>query len=616
MGAHLVSDTPISEYALLSDCHSAALLTSKGSIDWWCVPRFDSPSLFGRILGAGAGHFSLGPVAGGETDRRYLDDTLTVETVTRNEHGVLVTMDALGMAEATRGHDLGKNSPHRLLRKVTCVSGQVELEIHYVPRPEYGLTIPIMKHVDGGVVAAGGPVTSVLSTSVTLSIDNGCATGTVVLDAGDCVGFAVEYRSSWQPRPAVLSSEQVVAQLEDTNEAWRSWAAVHHRYDGPFAEAVNLSGRVLQALTYVPTGAIVAAPTTSLPETVGGVRNWDYRYAWVRDASFTLDALWVAACPDEERDFLRFLTKAASTVHHRDQVQIMFGIEGERDLTERELAWLEGWRDSRPVRVGNGAWDQRQNDVYGELLAAAYTLRDQIDWSDEALRALLITLADLASAVWEEPDQGIWEMRDEPRHHLYSKLMCWVALDRAVAMADVLQAEDRTGVWKQVREEIRQAILTQGWNSTLGAFTQSFGSTALDASALVLPIVGFLPSSDPRVISTIEAIESELLDECGLLLRYRSSDGLEGEEGGFLLCTFWLAQAHALGGRLERARQIFERAVSFSSDLGLLSEEVELGTGALIGNYPQAFSHVGLINAAWAIRQAERVPPEPFVDAG
>jgi GH15 family glucan-1,4-alpha-glucosidase len=451
-------------------------------------------------------------------------------------------------------------------------------------------------------------VTLVLSTNALLDIADGRdrASGTTSLAEGDQVAFAVEYGSSWQPPPPVVGADEIRHMIDDTSRAWRSWGITHQRYEGPFAADVHLAGRVLRGLTFVPTGAIVAAPTTSLPETIGGTRNWDYRYCWVRDASLTLDALWVAACPDEEQHFFRFLTTAASSVHHRDQVQVMFGIGGDRDLTERELSWLEGWRGSRPVRVGNGAWDQRQNDVYGELLAAAHRLRDLVDLEDDNQRLLFTTLADLAAKVWTEPDCGIWEMRDEPRHHLHSKLMCWVALDRAIDMAHQLRAEERLVVWRSARDAIREAILRNAWNEDIGAFTQSFGSSAIDASALAIPIVGFLPPSDPRVLATVEAIETRLMDASGLVTRYRTPDGLEGEEGAFLLCTFWLSHAHALTGNVPRARELFTQAVAFANDVGLFSEEIEPGTGASLGNFPQAFSHIGLINAPWAIKEAER----------
>jgi len=373
---------------------------------------------------------------------------------------------------------------------------------------------------------------------------------------------------------------------------------------------VHHSGRVLQALTFQPSGAIVAAATTSLPEEAGGERNWDYRYAWVRDASFTMEALWVAACPDEAGDFFAFMTTAAAaTVGPDEPLQIMFGVGGEHDLTERTLPHLRGWRDSRPVRVGNGAWNQQQIDVYGELLSAAHRLADDITAMDDDMRAFLITLADAAAHRWREPDQGIWEVRGEPRHFLYSKVMCWVALDRAIRLADRLRCADRLAAWRKTCDEIRETVLADGWNAAAGAFTQSFGSADLDASSLMMPIVGFLPADDPRMLSTIEAIADRLTDGRGLVYRYRAEggvDGLAGSEGTFLLCTFWLAQALALAGRPDRARAVFERAAGYANDVGLLAEEIDPDTGELLGNFPQAFSHIGLVNAAWAIAEAER----------
>jgi GH15 family glucan-1,4-alpha-glucosidase len=397
----------------------------------------------------------------------------------------------------------------------------------------------------------------------------------------------------------------VQERIEATARGWRTWSDIHQGYEGPWRELVHHSGRVLQALTYQPTGAIVAAPTTSLPESVGGARNWDYRYTWVRDASLTLEALWVAACPDEAHRFFAWMAAAAAARVRETDLQIMFGVGGEHDLTERELPHLSGWRGSSPVRVGNGAWNQRQLDVYGELLSAAHRLRDQLGSLDQATRDFLVEVAETAAERWREPDQGIWEVRGEPRHFLYSKLMCWVALDCAVALAEQLGAAGRTDRWDRTRRQIRDAIETEGWSHQAGAFTQSFGSDDLDASALMLPIVGFLPATDPRVRSTVDAIDARLTDDCGLVYRYRSHDGLEGEEGSFLICTFWLAQALAGAGELERARRKFERAIAYANDVGLLAEEVDVKSGELLGNYPQAFSHIGLVNAAWAISQAE-----------
>lgn len=600
-----MSDRPIADHALLSDCHSAALVDLEGSIEWWCLPRFDSPSVFARILDDAAGHFAIRPPDPTEVTRRYEKGSLVLTTSFRTPSGLVELTDALAMAESVRGHQLGSGSPHMLLRSARCLEGAVELEVEFAPRPEYGLTSPLMQPVDGGVVARGGATCLRLSNPLPLRVEGRIARGKMQLTAGETAGFAVTSESSWNPVPPRLDQAEIADRIDDTIAAWRSWEAEHQRYQGPYAELVAHSGRVLQGLTYQPTGAIVAAPTTSLPEAVGGTRNWDYRYAWVRDSSFALHALWVAACPDESVNFVTFLTTAASSFAERQELQIMFGIRGERDLTERELPWLEGWRGSRPVRVGNGAWEQRQIDVYGELLAAVHRLREQLPDLAEAERELLSGLADVAATVWSETDHGIWEIRGEPRHYLYSKLMCWVALDRAVELADLLQAEDRVPDWKRARDEIRASILEDGWSGDAGAFTQAYGSSHLDASNLVIPIVGFLLPDDPKVLATVDAVEEQLTDDWGLVYRYRADDGLEGEEGGFLLCTFWLAEALALAGRTEQAREVFERAASYGNDVGLLAEEVDPRTGELLGNFPQAYSHIGLVNAAWAIGQAE-----------
>jgi GH15 family glucan-1,4-alpha-glucosidase len=361
----------------------------------------------------------------------------------------------------------------------------------------------------------------------------------------------------------------------------------------------------LYALTYYPTGAICAAPTTSLPESVGGERNWDYRYAWVRDASFTMHALWVAACPDEANKFFDFMSNASAMRLSRGvDLQIVFGLGGERDLAERELSHLRGWRDSAPVRIGNGAWSQRQLDVYGELLDAVYRLPDALDQLSPMTRRFLADLADAAAQHWMEPDHGIWEVRGEPRHFVYSKLMCWVALDRAIALADRLGAAERVEAWKRTREKIADAILTRGWSDEVNSFTQTFGGTELDAANLMMAITGFLPANDPRMRATIDAIAERLTDDHGLVYRYRADDGFDTDEGTFLLCTFWLAHALALAGDVDRASEVFERAAAFMNDVCLLSEEVDPSTGELLGNFPQAFSHIGLVNAAWAISQA------------
>jgi alpha,alpha-trehalase len=621
-----MSTTPIADYALLSDRHSAALVSRDGSIDWLCFPRFDSPSIFGRLLGDEAGHWSIRATSATQVTRRYLDRTMVLETTFRTPTGTVAITDALAMGDGNRGHELGKGAPHLLLRRATCLEGEVALCLEYVPRPEYGLIHPLFDPVDGGMAAIGGADVLVLSSPMALTVDQSAVSGQLQLRGGESASFALHHRKRADPDSAkVRSQSEIAARLEDTVSAWESWSELHQAYEGPWRDLVHHSGRVLQSLSFAPTGAICAAATTSLPETVGGTRNWDYRYSWVRDASFTIEALWVAACPDEANEFFDYVTSsAAGSLDQGGDLQIMFGIGGERDLTERELPHLEGWRNSAPVRVGNGAWNQRQLDVYGELLSAVYRLSDHLfDTSQRvgpmaapekwgappdlapATREFFVQLADTAARRWQEKDHGIWEVRGEPRDFLYSKLMCWAALDRAVALADRLDASNRVEAWQQTQAQIREAILTRGWSDRAGAFTQSFGSDELDASNLMLPLVGFLPADEPRVLATIKATEEGLTDERGLVYRYRARDGLEGEEGTFLLCTFWLAQALARAGQTARARTVFERAATFVNDVGLLAEEADPVSRELLGNFPQAFSHIGLVNAAWAISETE-----------
>jgi GH15 family glucan-1,4-alpha-glucosidase len=601
-----MSQPAIADYALLSDCHSAALVSRGGSVDWLCFPRFDSPSVFGRILDEQAGHWSIHPADDAEVTRRYVDDTMVLETTFRTATGTVALVDALAVGRNERGHSLGADAPSALLRQITGVSGETEIAFSYAPRPEYGLVYPLFDPVEGGISARGGADVLALSSPLPLEVENHHARARFTVREGETVRFALEHRTTSQDPPRFWSADEIADRLADTTLAWHTYAEIHQAYEGPWRDLVHHSGRVLYALTYFPTGAICAAPTTSLPETPGGSRNWDYRFAWVRDASFTIQALWVAACPDEADKFFDFMSGAAASLVRRGaELQIMFGIGGERDLTERELPHLSGWRDSAPVRVGNGAWNQRQLDVYGELLDAAYRLPEQLEGLAPSTRQFLADLADTAAARWEEQDQGIWEVRGEPRDFLYSKLMCWVALDRAILLADRLHVTERVDDWTRARDEISDAILTRGWNESAGAFTQSFGSEDLDASNLMMPIVGFIPAIDPRMLATINATAERLTDKHGLVYRYLAHDGLEGEEGTFLLCTFWLAQALALAGEIDRARETFERAIVYVNDVGLLAEEVDPDTGELLGNFPQAFSHIGLINAAWAISQAE-----------
>jgi GH15 family glucan-1,4-alpha-glucosidase len=603
---------PIAEYALLSDCRSAALVHREGSIDWLCFPRFDCPSVFGRLLDPDAGHFRLRPTADAQITRGYRPGTLVLETTYTTATGTAMVVDALAVGRNERGHDLGHGAPSTILRDVVVLDGEVEFELEFAPRPEYALVYPLLDTHEHGVLVRGGADRMAFSSPVMCTIDGSVARAGFVARQGEDVAFAVQHRLSSERHPVFWSVDEIRARLDDTTEGWRTWSQLHQSYDGPWRDLVQLSGRVLYALTYYPSGAICAAATTSLPEIVGGERNWDYRYAWVRDTSFTLQALWVAACPDEAGKYFDFIAGAAGMQLRRGvDLSIMFGLRGERDVTEHTLPHLRGWRDSAPVRVGNNAWMQRQLDVYGEVLDAACRLPDQVDRLSPSTRQFLRDCADTAAARWREPDRGIWEIRSEPRDFVYSKLMCWVALDRAIALADRLGATDRVAQWKDVREEIADAILRDGWSEKAGSFVQAFGSNALDASLLMMPIVGFLPANDPRVRATIDAIATRLTDERGLVYRYRTDDGLVGDESPFLLCTFHLAHALALAGEVERATQVFESAIAFANDLGLLSEEVDTNSGELLGNFPQALSHIGLVNAAWAISEAQPSSASP-----
>jgi GH15 family glucan-1,4-alpha-glucosidase len=597
---------PIADYGLLADCNSAALVALDGSIDWLCYPRYDSGSVFARILDPDGGHWSIRPVAAFTSERRYLPGTLVIETTFTTETGVVTLTDAMAFAEGQRRHDLGFEAPHEVLRNVEGVSGEVGLVLELAPRTEYGLVRPLFRMDGDGGRTFGGPNRVAVRAGVPVEIEDVTMRATFTVAEGDHVGFSLR----WIPTearevPRATAPPQVAARIEDTAEAWRSWEGEHDIYEGPHRELVRFSSRVLKGLTYRPTGAIVAAPTTSLPETVGGERNWDYRYSWIRDASLTLEALYVGACPDEAEDFISFMTSSAGG---GASLQIMYGIGGEHDLAERELPHLRGWRDSRPVRIGNGAWGQTQLDVYGELLNALYLYREQLGELHPEIQSFVAYLADMAAQRWSETDAGMWEMRGEPRHHLSSKVLCWTALDRAVKLAPQLGTYAKAEEWTAERDKVRAAILERGWSEKRQAYAQSFDSDELDAAALLMPIVGFLPATDERMRSTIEAIARDLT-EGGLVLRYRNeeglnADGLVGEEGTFVICSFWLVSCLAKAGEVERAEQLFEQLAGYANDLGLLAEEIDTANDEQLGNFPQAFSHIGLITAAAEIDKA------------
>jgi alpha,alpha-trehalase len=599
---------PIADYGLLADCNSAALVDRDGSIGWLCQPRYDSPAVFTQILDPEGGHWQIKPTGAYRSDRRYLPGTLVIETTFATEFGTVKLTDAMAFAEGQRHHELGFGAPHLILRLVEGILGDVELSFELAPRPEYGLVKPLFRASESGGRTFGGPNQVVVSSGVPTAIEDSTMVATFKVSAGKRVGFALQWSPPEGPAPEPFSPDGVATRIADTVEAWRSWEAEHDIYKGPHRELVRVSSRVLKGLTYRPTGAIVAAPTTSLPETVGGERNWDYRYAWIRDASLTLEALYIGACSDEAEDFVSFMTSSAGGRASERSLQIMYGIAGEHDLTERELPHLRGWRDSGPVRVGNGAWGQTQLDVYGELLNALYVYREQLGDLHTEIQRFAADLANTAARRWRETDAGMWEMRGEPRDHLSSKVLCWVALDRAIALAPQLGMHAEVDRWTAERDEIREAVLTRGWSEARQAYAQSFDSDDLDAAQLLMPILGFLPATDERMRSTIDAIADGLTDD-GLVLRYRNeeglnADGLTGEEGTFVICSFWLVSALAKAGEIDRAERLFDKLVAYANDLGLLAEEIDTANGELLGNFPQAFSHVGLITAAWEIDKA------------
>ncbi len=586
----------IGDYGFLSDCHSAALVDRSGSIDWWCPTRFDSPSVFARLLDAHAGHWSLRPAADHRSTRCYLGPTLVLRTTFVSDTGEVEVTDALALEPGARGHDVGLRSPHTLLRRVHGRRGTVSMDMELSPRMEYGLTTPHLSDEPEGLVARGGPLTLTLTGDVALTRRSTTAQATFRVAAGETLDFRLAATPSFPGGEGRSSGEG--PNLEDTLEGWRSWSTRHQEYQGRHRQAVLRSSLVLQGLTYAPSGAVVAAATTSLPEVIGGDLNFDYRFAWLRDLSLTIRSLWIAACPDEADKFFRWIAQAAGQLHD-ERVQVMYGVAGERDLTERTLAHLAGFRGSQPVRIGNDAWDQSQLDILGEVVDAAHQLGDQLGELSEATQSLLVALANRAADTWRDPDAGMWEARDQQRQYVSSKVMCWVAVDRAVALAPRLGEQADPARWERARGQIRQAVLDKAWSEQAGAYTGAFGSDDLDASVLLLPLVGFLPADDERMWATIEAVERELGD-AGLVRRWR------GDPMGFLICTYWLSECLALGGELERAEAWFERASSYGNDLGLLAEEADPEGGELLGNFPQAFSHVGLINAAWRLTEAAR----------
>ncbi len=592
---------PIGSYGFLSDCHTSALVSYDGLVEWLCLPRFDSPSAFGALLDRGAGHFKLKPrgmVV--PISRRYEPGTLVIETTWVTETGWVVIHDALTIGDWVEQEGPGSRpiteheSDHSLLRTMTCIDGEVEVEMECLPRFAYGAEAGSWSGGElGEACATGDGVELQLTSDMELEIDGGAVRGTARLRENETGFCALTWGENDLGGPR--SAPEALERLDSTEDFWRKWLRDGDFPDHPWRIHLQRSALVLKGLTYAPTGAILAAPTTSLPETPGGERNWDYRFSWIRDSTFSLWALHTLGFDHEARDFMRFIV---SVCREDPKLQIMYGIGGEKELTESTLDHLSGYGGASPVRIGNGAFDQRQNDVWGALLDSVYlhekALRGTGTPSD---RQLIRQQVEAAIEAWPHPDQGIWESRGEPQHYVSSKLMIWVAVDRGARLARNLGFDEVAEGWERTAEQIREEILERGVRD--GVFRQHYDTDALDASTLLIPLLRFLPADDPRVRATVDAIGAQLTQH-GLVLRYRveeTDDGLQGEEGTFLICSFWLVSALSEIGEQERARALCERLLEAAGWLDLYAEELEASSGRHLGNFPQAFTHLALINA-------------------
>ena len=602
VGAETNRFPTIGSYGFLSDCHTSALVSFTGSVEWLCLPRFDSPSAFAALLDRDAGHFRLAPKGVVvPISRRYEPGTLVIETTWVTDTGWVVIHDALTIAEWATSDGKGSRpdteheSDHSLLRTMTCIDGEVEMEMECLPRFAYGAEAASWSGGElGEAVARGTGGTELrLTSDMELTLDGGAVRGTMRLREDETGFCAVTWGKSDLGGPR--SAPEALERLDSTEEFWRDWLRDGDFPDHPWRIHLQRSALVLKGLTYTPTGAMLAAPTTSLPETPGGERNWDYRYSWIRDSTFSLWALHTLGFDQEARDFMRFIV---SVCREDPQLQIMYGIGGEKKLTERTLDHLSGYAGSKPVRIGNGAYDQRQNDVWGALLDSIYLHEKALRGTGTpADRKLIREQVEAAIAAWPNPDQGIWESRGEPQHYVSSKLMIWVAVDRGARLADSLGFDEITEEWRETADRIKAEILERGVRD--GVFRQHYETDALDASTLLIPLLRFLPPSDPRVRATVEAI-AENLTAHGLVLRYKveeTDDGLQGEEGTFLICSFWLVSALSEIGEARRARELCERLLEAAGWLDLYAEELEMPSGRHLGNFPQAFTHLALINA-------------------
>ena len=603
---------PLRDYALIGDAHTAALVSSDGSIDWLCWPRFDSPAVFCRLLDkAKGGHFRVGPSEPPRATptRSYVEETNVLATVFAGDAGRFRLTDLMPVERLSETHEREDiASSYRVVRLLEGLEGESAVEVSFRPTFDYARAEVSYDVRDRLVVARAGREALALSSPGKFERDaSGGLTCRFKLSAGERRGLVLNYFADAGRAPMTPPDVDAEAELRRTLRYWREWSGACE-YEGPYHELVRRSALVLKLLTYEPTGALVAAPTTSLPEELGGVRNWDYRFTWLRDSSLIIYSLQLLGYHEEATDLFDWLD--ALCIPCGRELQIMYRIDGGAHLPETTLDHLEGYRGSRPVRVGNGAFDQKQLDIYGEVIDAAHLYHERMRRPLRAdLWEMIRYMAGQTAERWREPDQGIWEVRGGPRHFLYSKLMCWVALDRALRLSAREGLACDAGAWGAARDEIRAAILAEGYDERVGAFTQALGESALDASALTIPQLGFLPATDPRVVSTVDKIRERLTSH-GLVYRYLTDDALPGSEATFALCSFWLVDCLAQQGRVGEARELFERVAGYANDLGLLSEEIDPVSRELLGNYPQGFTHLGLIRSALNIAKAEATGAE------
>ena len=588
----------IENYGIIGNLETCAVIGNDGSIDWLCLPYLESPSIFAAILdNKRGGHFTIQPVSKFSSFQNYIKETNILQTTFNTPFGMVTVTDFMPI----KLHD-GTKQHRTLFRKVKCTEGHIRLELSFQPIFNYAQDIPEFKLINKGVSCSFGDKDLFLNTTVPLKIEDGKVTGQFNMRKDMEIWFVLQYNQQehCSPPEYPMDYDDFNKKLNDLQDYWQKWTYKCHKIcvlEDIWHDIIARSGLLLKLLANPESGAIAAAATTSIPECVGGVRNWDYRYAWIRDSAYTIQALFHLEHVQESQDYMRWINSIIKQDTHPSDIRIMYPLHKDEDIKEHVLEYLSGYKQSSPVRVGNGAVNQKQLDIYGELINAIYdTTRYGKDISDTTWE-FIKNFVDYICKVWNTKDRGIWEVRGEPQHYVHSKLMCWVAVDRGIKIAKFKDTEAASH-WIKTENEIKKEILKKGFNKELNSFVQSFDSDAIDATTLLIPRMGLLPYDDPRVQGTIEAVMENLMTEKGLVYRYKNEDGLPGDEGCFLLCSFWLVDSLSLSGRLDEAISIFVNVLQLMSPLGILAEEIDPETGKLLGNFPQAFSHIGLVNSA------------------